>query len=311
MKSHSEAFHAFLENLKHPPALAELTYPLQPYKHFTEAEKLEAGVLLTSRILEHGDIRAMLTVAALGDQKAIPALEHAAKAEPPHIRGTANLALARLKGDKSAITQVIHDLKEGPDSVRTAAAYELARLDRPDATLALIDALSDPLMTVRVHAIEGSLRQLGLEPLAEPRESPLSTLQVKLYTCLAAVYVPAAKTLKELLLQVLEGKSPKLLKLVPQQSTHPDRLQRFVRSMLKEAYQVDLLPTLSPQERAWAEAITVAALDRQDPRAAVALAQLKLTDAVPALKEAVERPDVSPAFQAAVTSALESLQPSA
>ena len=303
----SPAFNAFLECLTQPPSPKELHCPLQVFRSLSEAERRQAVAILAERIREHSDIRAIYTVGLLGDPLAEAALRAAAQSGSPLVLGAAQVALARLLGESSDLEGLHQSLQSAEIGARTVAAAELARMQRLDASCLLLGVLSDPEMVIRVHALEGLLRQLGLDKLAEPRESPLSTLQVQLYTQLSTVYLPAAHRIRELFTQILQGISAPALGLNYEPQSDPAILKRFVKSMLQPQYDLELLAKLKGPERAWADALIVAALERQDPRAARALARLNARHAVPVLREALKNRVISDEFREATQEALSHL----
>lgn len=300
----SPAFSAFLLALEQPPSHAELSYPLQAVQGFSAADHQAAAELLIGRIQENSDIRAVYTVAALGYRQAEAAVVAATQAASPVLRGAAVVALARLQGDAGSLDGLQESLHSPQEGLRNGAAYELSRMLRLDASWILLEALVDPVMGIRVHAMEGLLRQLGLEALAEPRESPLSTLQVRLYTQFSTVYLPAAAQLRTLFVQILQGVSPESLGLIYVPASNPIWVTQFVRSMLRPEYRVDVLALLGPPERAWADAIILAALERQDARAVRALVALGAHEAVDVLNEALLLSPLKDDFKAAVVEAL-------
>lgn len=300
----SPAFQAFLEGLALPPSHAELHYPLQAVPAFSAADHQAAAALLIERIQENSDIRAVYTVAALGYRQAEAAVLAATEAASPVLRGAAQVALARLQGDTASLVGLQESLHSAQEGIRNGAAYELSRLLRLDASWILLEALVDPVMGIRVHAMEGLLRQLGLEALAEPRESPLSTLQVRLYTTLSTIYLPAAAQIRVLFVQLLQGASPESLGLVYVPASNPIWVTQFVRSMLRPEYRVDVLALFGPPERAWADAIILAALERQDARAVRALVALGAHEAVDVLRECLSLSPLKDDFKAAVVEAL-------
>lgn len=300
----SPAFQAFLAGLAVPPSHAELHYPLQAVQGFSAADHQAVAELLMRRIQDDGDVRALYTVAALGYRQAEAVVLAATQAASAVVRGAAVVALARLQGDGGSLASLQESLHHPQQGIRNGAAYELSRLLRLDASWILLEALVDPVMEIRVHAMEGLLRQLGLEALAEPRESPLSTLQVRLYTQFSSVYLPAARQLRELFVQILQGVSPAMLGLIYTPASNPIWVTQFVRSMLRPEYRVDVLALLGPPERAWADAIILAALERQDARAVRALVALGAHEAVDVLREALLLSPLNDDFKVAVGEAL-------
>jgi HEAT repeat protein len=278
-----ERFEASLETMDP----RELTYDVAALRDLPDDERARAAVLLAERIAA-GDVRAIETALATP----LPELEPNIGALGPGASGPAREAAARALarfGDLDALDELVARLATGHPMVRINAAYELAQSDEPVAMAALLRALVDTDVIVRVHAWHGLNRHYGLEPLGEVRHSPLGTLFVLVCTNVPASMARGADAFREIAARLEAGATPAELGLdVP---TPPDDapVDAFVASMRDDASPIDVgaVQAMGPLHRAWAVAIIIAAAERKDPRVSAAVEALGEPWALDAVRSVV------------------------
>ncbi len=254
----------------------ELTYDVAALRDLAVDERARAVETLAGRVAS-GDVRAIETALAVP----LPELEPAIRALGDTASGPAREAAARALtrfGDQGAMLQLMDRLVRGHPMIRINAAYELAQSDDPLAMDALLRALVDTEVIVRVHAWHGLLRFCGLDALAEVRHSPLGTLFVLICCDVPATTARGAERFAEIVGRLRSGANPADLGLDVQPPPDDAVTDAFVESMRNDGQAIDTgaVVAMDPLHRDWAIAIIVAAAGRRDPRVVPALEALDL-----------------------------------
>ena len=252
----------------------ELTYDVAALRDLAVDERARAVETLAGRVAS-GDVRAIETALAVPLPELEPAIRALGDTTSGPAREAAARALARF-GDQGAVLQLIDRLAKGHPMIRINAAYELAQSDDPLAMDALLRALVDTEVIVRVHAWHGLLRFCGLDALAEVRHSPLGTLFVLICCDVPATTARGAERFAEIVGRLRSGANPADLGLDVQPPPDDAVTDAFVESMRNDgqAIDVDAVRAMDSLHREWAIAIIVAAAGRRDPRVAAAVAAL-------------------------------------
>lgn len=307
---HSKYFQTFLQSLEGQLDPQAWTYDA-PSFHFLEgAERTEAIRLILARVHLY-EPRAMLTAGAFKLQEALPTLEAASNDPRPFIRSCALMARARLSESDETVERLAQELSSAEASARINAAFALARMKRPDAALALLGVLDDPDPIVRAHAVDGYIAALDLRPLMPVCQAPLRVRFMRLYSHLKSIYKAEATGLRELFALLAKGTNPAGLGLVYDGGVDPQLVDRFVDAQGTPQYDLEAILSMHGHDRAWVEALTLVALERQDPGAPAAIAALQLPLGREALEEALSLPNLKPDFETAARNALAALGPHA
>lgn len=300
---HSLAYLTFLDSLNGHLDPHAWTYDAPSFRVLEGPELQEATQALIARVAAH-EPRAMLSAAAFGLTEAIPVLEQARQDARPFVRSCAHMALSRLRDDEQDLDLLAGDLSSPDAMVRVNAAFSLARLKRPDAAIALLGVLADSDSIVRSHAIDGIVDALELRSLMGERQAPLRVRFVRIYCYLKTVYQPEAEALRALFQSLMQGGDPVAMGLQYDGGGDPALISRFVKRLGKPEYDLEAIQAMSGHDREWAETISLVALERKDPGAPDAVVALGLPQAEAALREALDRPDLTPAFEQAARRAL-------
>jgi HEAT repeat protein len=266
----------------------ELTYDVGALRDLVAEERGRAVDVLAGRVAS-GDVRAIETALAVPLPELEPAIRALGDAASGPAREAAARALTRF-GDQDALRQLIDRLAKGHPMIRINAAYELAQSDDPLATDALLRALVDEEVIVRVHAWHGLVRRFGLDAVAEVRHSPLGTLFVLLVSDVPGSTIRGAERLRAIVARLRDGATPAELGLDVAPPPDDAPVDAFVASMRDDASPIDVAAVRAMDElhREWAIAIIVAAAGRRDPRVGPALEALEALDVAWA-SEAVAR----------------------
>lgn len=265
----------------------EITYDVSALRDLAGEERAQAVALLADRIAA-GDVRAIETALATP----LPELAVAIGALGPGAAGPAREAAARALarfGDLGALEELVARLATGHPIIRINAAYELSKSDEPIAVAALLRALVDTEVIVRVHAMEGLNRHYGLSALAEVRHSPLGTLFVLVCTDIPVVTARGADAVRAIAARLDAGATATELGLDVPPPPDDAPVDAFVASMRDDASPIDVgsVQAMSPLHRAWATAIIVAAAERKDPRVPAAVAALGEPWAIDAIRSVI------------------------
>jgi hypothetical protein len=252
----------------------EITFDIAAMRELTGDDRSRALDALEQRIVR-GDVRAIETALATP----LPELEFALRKIGPEAPSPAREAVARALarfGDKDSVVELASRLAHGHSSVRINAAWELRQSDDPLANDALLDALTDSTMIVRVHAWHGLLRRWGLEHLATQRTSPLGTLFIWVVSDVSAVVTRGAERMARIVARMAEGASATDLGLDVPVPPEDANVGAFVASMRNHDVPIDVgaVRAMHPLHREWAVTMIAAAAAHPDPRAKVALEAL-------------------------------------
>jgi hypothetical protein len=263
----------------------ELTYDVGAVRDLDADERARAIESLT-RLVAGGDVRAIETALAVP----LPELEPAIRALGTDASGPAREAAARALtrfGDQAALLELIDRLAKGHPMIRINAAYELAQTDDPAAIDALLHAITDTEVIVRVHAWHGLIRHFGLDPVAEIRHSPLGTLFLLICSDVPASTARGAERLRIIVSRLQDGATPADLGLDVTPPPDDAATDAFVASMRDDARPIDVgaVRAMDELHREWAIAIIVAAAGRRDPRVDPALAALDVPWASEAVRD--------------------------
>lgn len=262
----------------------EITYDVGAMRELTGEDRSRALEAL-ERLITRGDVRAIETALATPLPELAFAVRTIGPSAPGPAREAAARALARF-GDEHAVVELALRLAHGHPQIRINAAWELSKSDDPAATEALLDALTDKHMIVRVHAWNGLLRRCGLEDLATQRTSPLGTLFVWVVSDVPDMVARGAERVAKIVSRIAEGATPADLGLdgpVPPEDAH---VAAFVASMRDHdvPMDVDAVRAMDPSHREWAIAMIVAAAAHPDSRSLPALEALDIRWGLDALK---------------------------
>lgn len=293
------AYEAWLESLAQAAAGHELSYDAAAVRRLEPGVRARAETELLRRV-EGGDVLAFETVALLGLQTVAPVLERHRDEGHGWVRSGAARALFLLRGD--ALAGSSDPLQRGLD------AYALKQSDRPEAIPALLALLDASSVHARVHASEGLVQKLGLDPLAVPRGSPLRRMLLAICATLPTLWPRGAAELHHVLGAVHAGASPESLDLPYRPSPDPCAMARFWDEALgRKAFTVSNLVAMGPHDRAFAETVLVARLCGGDLHALHALRVLAVpgwsTHLRAALPIVAAHPEIHAAYESALVSA--------
>lgn len=258
-----------LDSLAQTAAGHELSYDADAVRRLDPEVRARAEAELVRRV-EVGDVLAFETVAKLGLTAAGPALERQRDHGSRWHRSTAARALFLLRGDAMPAT--------GDPLSRGLNAWALRSSDRPETIPALLALLNDTSLHARVHASEGLLQKLGLEPLAAPRGSPLRRVALAISSELPSLWPLGAAELNYVLGAVYGKASPDALDLRYRTSADPASMARFWDEATGgKAFSIANLVGMDEHDRSFAETVLVARLVDGDLHALRALWALDVT----------------------------------
>jgi hypothetical protein len=271
-----------------------LVYDLDRFEQLSGDERDRAVALLVQR-LDEADARAAQTLGAAGLVEAVPALEaHTAHANAS-FRASVNRALARLTGSDEALARVAADIAAGDPVQAAFSAFSLAEIDAPEAVRGLLEGLGAPFLPTRVNSFRGLVKRFGVAAYTEPIQAPLWAWYLLLGTEFPSAIERGAEALRTLFQALSQGRSADELGLA-YAPCDEDLVARVWTSLQDESADIDTEAArrLTGQNRLWAENQIVNRLTWKDPRAADAIAELRLDWALPALREARTRFEWAP-----------------
>lgn len=217
-----------------------------------------------------GDRRAIETLGEVGTRESAAKL--AEVLDQPDLRSAAVRARVRLLDDAATARVAGEQLVADVDAVLTAMA--LAKTLRPAALPFLLAALDHPWHVVRAHIYDALIRRLDLEAYVRGRWSPLRVARLELSNELPSVRAVGATRLRDWAARRMEGESPQNLGLDVDPPPDADT-DAFGRSFAPDhPLDVAAARRLDGWRRTWALAFIAAAVERRDPRAPAALAEL-------------------------------------
>ncbi len=282
----------FMDEIARGGTQSELTYDLDNIERLKPEERDQLRPILERRAEADGDLRAMETLAALGEKDAIPLLERLQTDPRPSVRVTATRALGLLQPSSALAARLGAELGQGLAPLDAAeAAWSLRQMNGPEAIAGLLLALRSGSLTARMHGWEGLQEKLALpSALIEPHQTPLRTLYTRSITGLDSVWPAGAVAAAEAFAAIARGESAESLGLVylPGDRALVDRLWASLEEDSKEI-DVVAISAMQGHDRIWAEYKLIYELGARDPRAAAAIGALGLAFAIPALQEARRR----------------------
>jgi hypothetical protein len=249
-------YEEWLATLGETAAAHELTYDAAAVRRLDPAVRAQAEAELVRRV-SAGDLLAFEPAGALGLSAAAPELERHRARGNAWTRSAAARGLFLLRGD--AMPASADPLVRGLD------AYALKVSDRPEAIPALLALVEDPSIHARVHASEGLVQKLGLDPLAGPRASPLRRMMLATSSNLPTLWPIGAAELRYVLGAVADGEAPEVLGLRYQPSGDAEAISRFwAEAVGWKPYTIKNIVGMDDHDRSFAETVLVARLEDGD-----------------------------------------------
>lgn len=298
----------FLASLQAAPDPRNLAWDTEAVEALGDAERTIAEDALVDRAERLQDLRAIKSLALLGVDRAVPALEALSAAGSPVVRNAADRALGILTGDQATIGTLVDALGGQVDAL---TAWDLKSMSGDEAFRGLLVALKSADLPARMHALDGLCSKRGVEHLRDPLQAPLGRYELLLGATLRSLYLPAADALTDLFVQLEAGTSPEALGLPYVPSDDPELGDTFWESAGEtgEPYADALIDAMGEHDRAWALALVVSRVEEQDVRSLDTIAARDLTWSVPVLEEVADaRSDLRPAFAKRLGEALEALR---
>jgi hypothetical protein len=285
----SQALQSFLAEVEEGGDQSTLTYALGPFQALRGDERITAEDLLIARARQ-GDLRAVETLGLGGVTRALAVLERLSSASNNLGSAAARAVLALMGPDPAATTRVAEGVRTGSRVHSALAAYELRTAEGADATRGLLEALGHPFVPTRANAILGLKTKMGLEPLIDPKQSPLWVLMQDVTTELPSVWKPAARRLREVLEALLGGASPQDLGLIYERASRPEDIDE-IWTPNDVGFDFDALLGLRGHDLVWAKSYLFSRLDLRDDRAPEAMVVLGMVEALPALRKVAPAAD--------------------
>lgn len=205
-------------------------------------------------------------------------------------------------------------VKARKDTARQTAAFALADTGTSAAADSLLAALDADDGAAHNEVITALLRLAGLSELEQLGRSPVSRLGALVLNPLSTVRQPAIAELRRIVAAVRAGQTAESLGLVPGPGQESAALGRLRESVLhdprrpgpwRNTLDLEAFTALRGEEHERALQFVYSLLAKRDVRAAGAVAELNLREAVPALREAAD--GAGRAFAAAAQAAIDAL----
>jgi hypothetical protein len=216
----------------------------------------------------NGDPLAVEALTGLKKEKAIPVLEILRGKGDSWFRSCVIRTLAKIRSSPSDLDEFKKSYNISDGTLRTLDAYSIKESENKEAIPLLLDMLSDPSSSVRVHAQEGLIKMLNLESHNEPRQSPLRSMQLAGMTRLSTLWPKAAAKLRNVFYAVLEGSEPKDLDLVyipSEDITLANKIWELLYDF-KNEIPVEMITKLGQHDKQWLEVIMLSRLISHDSR---------------------------------------------
>ncbi len=281
----------------------------------TGQERVQAEDMLIGR-LGTDDGRLAAALAEVGCTRAIPALaERAAASASPAMRLSAARALLALgddSGDDSGGSALADLLRTGAGDRhdRAAALTLLAQFPDPDLEVFWDTAVADPHESARSSATAALISLHGLTDYNTSYRDVLGGIHARMFSPLRSVRTDAMSDLRTVIARTAAGETPQQLGLTWQADDQAEPVKTFIDSIHNDhppwahRYALDGLAALPGPGRVWVEDMLLGLLHR-DPRAAHAVATLRVQRAIEPLRELLHTADGTIATQA--TTALRQL----
>lgn len=284
---------AFLDQLD-TAALLSLDEPER-----SEAEDILLGALSTD------DPRIVRALVDLRSTRAIAPLRAAlARTQQGRMRVAVARALFELGHDRSAIATIVDVLRHGDRSSRETAASVLRVLPVADVQPALLDALSDGDASIRGLATSALYALHHLDDVARDYRDRLGVLRMLIGSPLPSLAAQAAGEIRSVIGALENGATPKSLGLDRAMDDESPAVKRLMDSrsdehgLWSELLDLGAIPASGP-ERVWAEDVILSWLP-SDFRACLAVVDLHVRRATPALGDLLQRAEGRLAIEAAV-----------
>jgi HEAT repeat protein len=301
---HSSAFERFQASFDAPGRAFLDQLDTAALLALEEPERTAAEDLLLAR-LATDDPRVVRALRDLRSTRAIAPLRAAlARTRQGRMRVAVARALHELAQDPGAIPAIVDVLRHGDRSSRETAASVLRVLPVAAVRSALVDALADPDASVRGLATSALYATHHLDDVARDYRDRLGVLRMLIAAPLPALAALAAGEIRSVIEAVARGATPASLGLDRPIDDASPVVQRLMasrsdeRGLWSELLDLEAIPPSGP-ERAWAEDMILAWL-ASDFRACLAVVELRVQRAVPALAELVQRGQGRVAIEAAV-----------
>ena len=216
----------------------------------------------------NGDPLAVEALTGLKKEKAIPVLEILRGKGDSWFRSCVIRTLAKIRSWPSDLDEFKKSYNISDGTLRTLDAYSIKESENKEAIPLLLDMLSDPSSSVRVHAQEGLIKMLNLESHNEPRQSPLRSMQLAGMTRLSTLWPKASAKLINVFYAVMEGAEPKDLDLVyipSEDTTLADKIWELLYDF-KNEIPIEMITKLGQHDKQWLEVIMLSRLISRDSR---------------------------------------------
>lgn len=311
----TNALENFLHSLEHTPVQQD-TYDLEHLAAVSPAERAIAEDLLMQRVRQNHDRQAINSLAALGVTRAIPLLQDISQDPASTAAVWASLALAQLGVDVTArLARDSQCARTFP--TRFAIAHALRNHRGPQVIEALLSRLDDPVATLRSEAYASLLDVLELTPLVRTAEgqpefhAPLERIHLLVASTLSSLARLGVTEFRRIVAELVEGKTVLELDLPYRPSESAGFGESLARSVSDgtTALPIDRVRAATGHDRAWAETFLVAqlALGGSRSRVPAAIAELGLTWALDALREARHLHEEDDVFAADLDAAISRL----
>lgn len=288
-----ESLKIFLDNIgSYKPR--EDNYDISGWSDILPDEKVIAeGALFDAA--QKGDTRAIVTIGLLNLNNGIEIINELAKSSNPWIRFSANRSLQLLGGSSEGLKE---DATSENWIVRLGAAIELKG---KDAEKTFLNLLEDSDYAVRSTALDNlidlyQLKALKLDSSGRSNlAAPLSVLDLQLLSKVSLLWQKGSAEAVFIFTSLASGKSPEAIGLVYKSSAPKDFISIITSSFFdyENPFATNLIELLEEHDRNWAEVFLIFQLDYfatpRCSRAIVALEQLKVKWALPALEELLKK----------------------
>ncbi len=266
-----------------------LAYNTAILKQVKEEDRNAAEDLLVEWAL-NGDPLAVEALTELKKEKSIPVLEMLHGKGDSWFRSCVIRTLAKIRSSPSDLEEFKKSFSLSDGTIRSLGANSIKESENKEAIPLLMDMLSDPSSSVRVHAQEGLIKMLDLTIYDQPRQSLLRSMQLEGMSRLSTLWPEAAVKLRSIFYAIIEGAEPKDLDLVytpSEDTTLADKIWNLLYDF-SNAIPVEMILKLGDHDKKWLQAIMLSRLTSQDPRGPEILYALKTKNLKTHLEEAIK-----------------------